>query len=280
MKSYKEIERSIIKTYRKEIWAKFVKAVKDYELISKGDAIMVCISGGKDSFLQAKLLEELKRHGDVEFDLRYVVMNPGYEDWALDKIKKNSEILNLEIEVFDTDIFKVVDKIAKENPCYMCARMRRGYLYDKALELGCNKIALGHHFDDVIETTLLSMLYGAEIKTMVPKVTSSNYKGLELIRPMYLIKERDILNWVKYNELEFINCACDFTKRPEHEAGKRLEVKKLIESFRKIDSNIDHNIFKSMENVNLECVLGYTYKGKRTDFNDIFRGKEEDNEHD
>lgn len=275
MKDYKDIERSIIKTYRKEIWARFVKACKDYELVQENDNIMVCISGGKDSFLLAKLLEELSKHGDVPFSLKYVVMNPGYEAWALEAIEKNAKALNLDITIFDTDIFQVVNKIAKENPCYMCARMRRGYLYDKARELGCNKIALGHHFDDVIETTLLSMLYGAEIKTMVPKVVSSNYDGLELIRPMYLIKEKDILNWVKYNGLEFINCACDFTKREDRDGGKWLEVKRLIESFRKIDDNIDHNIFKSMENVNLECILGYTFKDKRVDFNDIFKRKED-----
>lgn len=275
MERFKDIERSIIKTYRKEIWAKFVKAVKDYDLVREGDNIMVCISGGKDSFLLAKLLQELARHGEFPFELKYVVMNPGYDEVNIKKIENNAKILNLEVEIFDTDIFKVIDKIAKDSPCYMCARMRRGYLYDKARELGCNKIALGHHFDDVIETTLLSILYGAEVKTMVPKVTSSNYEGLELIRPMTLIKERDILNWVHYNDLEFINCACDFTKRPEHEAGKRIEIKKLINNFRKIDLNIDHNIFKSMENVNLECVLGYTFKGDHKDFNDIYKEKGE-----
>ena len=274
MEKYKEIERSIIKTYRKEIWAKFVKAVKDYDLIHKGDKIMVCISGGKDSFLLAKLLEELSRHGEFPFELKYVVMNPGYDEDALKKINDNAKILHLDIEVFDTDIFKVIDHIAKESPCYMCARMRRGYLYDKATELGCNKIALGHHFDDVIETTLLSMLYGAEVKTMVPKVVSSNFKGLELIRPMTLIKEKDILNWCRYNGLDFINCACDFTKRKEHDTGKRIEIKRLIETFRKIDPNIDHNIYKSMENVNLECILGYNYKDIHRDFNDIFKGKD------
>lgn len=275
MERCKEIERSLIKTYRKEIWAKFVKAVKDYQLIKKEDKIMVCISGGKDSFLLAKLLEELSRHGEVPFDLKFVVMDPGYEQKSRDKIEENAKILGLDIEVFETDIFQVIDKISKDSPCYMCARMRRGYLYDKASELGCNKIALGHHFDDVIETTLLSMLYGGEVKTMVPKVTSSNFKGLELIRPMTLIKEKDILNWVRYNKLEFINCACDFTKRKEHDLGKRIEIKKLIESFRKIDANIDHNIYKSMENVNLECVLGYKYKDIQKDFNDIFKGKED-----
>lgn len=270
MDKVKDIERSIIKTYRKEIWARFVKAVKDYDMVREGDKIMVCISGGKDSFLLAKCLEELKRHGDVNFELKYIVMNPGYEKDALDKIRDNARILGLDIEVFDTDIFKVVEKIAKESPCYMCARMRRGYLYDRATELGCNKIALGHHFDDVIETTLLSMLYGAEVKTMVPKVHSSNFKGLELIRPLTLIREKDINNWKNFNGLEFINCACDFTKTKEHERGKRLEIKRLIEEFRKKDMNIDYNIFKSMENVNLECILGYQIDGEKKTFLDIY----------
>lgn len=270
MERVKEIERSIIKTYRKELWARFVKAVKDYNMVQEGDKIMVCISGGKDSFMLAKLLEELARHGDVEFGLEYVVMNPGYDEDTVDIIRKNAEILKLPIKIFETDIFKVVDKIAKESPCYMCARMRRGYLYDKAKELGCNKIALGHHFDDVIETTLLSMFYGAEVKTMVPKVKSANYEGLELIRPMYFIREKDILNWARKNELEFINCACDFTKTERHDKGKRIEIKNLINELREKDSNIDYNIFKSMENVNLECVLGYKFKETHEDFNDIY----------
>lgn len=272
MEKCQSIERSIIKTYRKELWAKFVKAIKDYRLIESGDKIMVCISGGKDSFLLAKLLEELEKHGDVSFGLVFVVMNPGYDGEALKKIDDNARILNLDIKIFETDIFKVIEKIAKDKPCYMCARMRRGYLYDKARELGCNKIALGHHFDDVIETTLMSIFYGAEVKTMVPKVESSNFKGLELIRPMCLIKERDILNWVRHNELEFINCACDFTRRRGSDAGKRVEIKKMIEELRKEDTNIDHNIYKSMENVNLECILGYNYKRVHRSFNDIYKG--------
>lgn len=275
MANLQEIERSIIKTYRKEIWARFVKGVKDYKMVLEGDKIMVCISGGKDSFLLAKLLEELKKHGGVNFELVYVVMNPGYDEETIKKINSNAKILGINIQIFDTDIFKVVDKIAKDSPCYMCARMRRGYLYDKAQDLGCNKIALGHHFDDVIETTLLSMFYGAEIKTMVPKVKSANYSGLELIRPMYLIREKDILNWVKHNGLEFINCACDFTKSDRHDKGKRIEIKRLIEELRKKDENIDYNIFKSMENVNLECVLGYKKGSKSLDFNDIFMEEED-----
>ncbi len=269
MSDLQEIERSIIKTYRKCIWARFVKGIKDYKLLQNGDKVMVCISGGKDSFLLAKLLEELEKHGDSKFELVYVVMNPGYDDTTMKLIEQNARNLGIDIQVFDTDIFGVVDKIAKESPCYMCARMRRGYLYNKARELGCNKIALGHHFDDVIETTLLSMFYGAEIKTMIPKVKSTNFSGLELIRPMYYIREKDILNWVKHNNLEFINCACNFTKDKEHE-GKRMEIKKLIEELRKKDEFIDYNIFKSMENVNLECVLGYKNKNEKLDFNDIY----------
>lgn len=270
MKKYQEIERSIIKTYRKEIWANFVKAVKDYKMIDEGDHIMVCISGGKDSFLLAKLLEELQRHGDVKFDLEYAVMDPGYKEYSIDRIKKNAEILNIHIQIFTTDIFSVVDKIAHDNPCYMCARMRRGYLYNKASELGCNKIALGHHFDDVVETTLLSLLYGAEVKTMVPKVKSANFDGLSMIRPMYFIHEKDIKNWAHHNELEFINCACDFTRRREEDQGKRLEIKNMIRELKKIDDNIDHNIFKAMENVNLECTLGFKYKDKSYNFDDIY----------
>ncbi len=274
MERLKSIERSIIKTYRKEIWARFVKACKDYELVSEGDKIMVCISGGKDSFLMAKCLEELQKHGDAKFELEYIVMDPGYDEEAIIKIEECAKTLGVDIKVFKTDIFEVIRKIAKESPCYMCARMRRGYLYDKAKELGCNKIALGHHFDDVIETTLLSMLYGAEIKTMVPKVHSSNFKGLELIRPLYLIREKDIINWKKYNDLNFINCACDFTKSKEYENGKRVEVKKLIEEFRKKDANIDYNIFKSMENVNLECTLGYKDGEKGETFLEMYNRKD------
>ena len=253
---YKEIERSIIKKYRKEIWAKFVKAVNDYELIRENDKIMVCISGGKDSFLLAKLMQEIIRHGKLKFECTYVVMNPGYSKENIEKIVENAKLLNIPIEVFNTDIFEVANKLNPEHPCYMCARMRRGYLYSKAQELGCNKIALGHHFDDVIETTLLNMFYASEIKTMMPKLHSDNFKGIELIRPMYLIKEVDILSWVKYNNLKFINCACSFTKRQE-DMGKRSEIKELIKNLRKNNKDIDYNIFKSMSNINLDAILGY-----------------------
>ena len=260
---YKEIEKSIIKKYRKEIWSKFVKAVSDYELIKENDKVMVCISGGKDSFLLAKCIEELINHGKVKFEAKYVLMNPGYNKKNIDLILKNADILNVKLEIFESDIFDVVDKVDFKSPCYMCARMRRGYLYSKAKELGCNKIALGHHFDDVIETTLLSMFYGSEIKTMMPKLHSDNYEGLELIRPMYLIKEDDIIRWAKGNNLTFINCACKFTAESSHneELSKRKEMKKLIDELRKKNKNADFNIFKALDNINLNCVLGVKKDG-------------------
>ena len=275
MSRYKEIERSIIKKYRKLIWGRFVRGVEEYQLIKDGDKIAVCISGGKDSFLLAKCLEELKRHGKVDFELKYIVMNPGYKQKNVDKIIENAEILNIPIEIFESDIFAVVNKIAQKNPCYMCARMRRGYLYNKAKELGCNKIALGHHYDDVIETILLSMIYGAEIKTMMPKLHSTNFPGMELIRPMYLIKEEDIISWAKHNDLEFINCACKFTdKATSADASKRLEMKNLIKEFRKINKNIDQNIFKSVENINLDAIIGYKTDDKKYSFLDNYDKKD------
>lgn len=269
MERYKEIERSIIKRFRKEIWAKFVKAVKDYKLINEGDKVMVCISGGKDSFLLAKCVEELKKHGGVNFDACYVCMNPGYNEINKQMIIKNAEVLNIDLEMFESDIFDVANFLNEKSPCYMCARMRRGYLYNKAKELGCNKIALGHHFDDVIETTLLSMFYGSEVKTMLPKLHSENFEGLELIRPLYLVKEANVLAWCKYNDLAFINCACKFTdkvsKSDEH-ISKRKEMKELIKKLREINPDIDYNIFKSMDNVNLNCVLGIRKDGVRKSF--------------
>lgn len=257
MERFKEIERSIIKKYRKTIWAPFCKAISDYKLINEGDKLMVCISGGKDSFLLAKCIEELKRHGKVEFDAKYVVMDPGYLDVNKDLIKKNAEILNLNIEIFESNIFEVVNETTFKSPCYLCARMRRGHLYNRAQELGCNKIVLGHHFDDVIETTLLSMFYGAELKTMLPKLHSDNYPGLELIRPMYLVKEASIISWANYNDLHFLNCACRFTEESNsrENLSKRKEIKELIKNLRKTYEEIDNNIFKSMCNVNLNCIL-------------------------
>ena len=275
MEKYQEIERSIIKKYRKEIWSKFVKAVSEYELIKENDNIMVCISGGKDSFLLAKCIQELQRHGKFKFDAKYVVMNPGYTEKNKNHIIKNAEIMNIPIEIFESDIFDIVDKVDK-SPCYLCARMRRGCLYNKAKELGCNKIALGHHFNDVIETTLLSILYGAETKTMVPKLHSDNFEGLELIRPLYLVKEEDVISWKKFNDLEFLNCACKFTKqnyKEENKTSKRLEIKNLIKQLKEINPDVDYNIFKSMDNINLNCVLGYSKNGKRIEFVDDYENR-------
>lgn len=272
MERYKEIERSIIKKYRKEIWSRFIKGIKDYELVSQDDKIAVCISGGKDSFLLAKLFQELKLHGKINFSLEFVVMNPGYSEYNLKKIKENAKILNIPITIFQSDIFEVVDKEASEKPCYLCARMRRGFLYSKAKELGCNKIALGHHYDDVLETILLNLFYGGEFKTMMPKLYSTNFEGLELIRPMYFIREKDIISWSKYNSLNFINCACKFTENHlvEEESSKRIEMKKLVNYFRKINSNIENNIFKCTDNINLDAIIGYHKDGKKYSFLDEY----------
>lgn len=277
MEKYQEIERSIIKKYRKVIWCKFTKAIRDYKLIQDNDKIMVCISGGKDSFLMAKCFQEIKKHGKVHFDAYYVVMNPGYTAKHLKQIKENARILNIPIEIFTSDIFASVEVIDHKSPCYMCARMRRGHLYNKAQELGCNKIALGHHFDDVIETNLLSMLYSAEIKTMMPKLHSEHFPGLELIRPMYLIKEQDIISWAKYNHLSFLNCACKMTLENsiDEEKSKRKEIKKLINDLRKINPYIDYNIFKSMENINLTQILGYKKEEEKYFFLNDYEEKED-----
>ena len=273
MERYKEIERSIIKKYRKEIWAKFVKAVKDYRLINENDRVMVCISGGKDSFLLAKCVQELQKHGGIPFEAYYVCMNPGYNEVNKEKILENAEILNINLEMFDSDIFDVANSLNEKSPCYMCARMRRGHLYNKAKELGCNKIALGHHFDDVIETTLLSMFYGSEVKTMLPKLHSENFLGLELIRPLYLVKEYSIISWAKYNNLEFINCACKFTEKvsnSDESISKRKEMKELIKHLRELNPEIDYNIFKSLDNINLNCVLGTKKNGVYKSFMDEY----------
>ena len=275
MEKYVEIERSIIKKFRKDIWSKFIKAISDYELIKENDNIMVCISGGKDSFLLAKCIQELIKHRKFPFTAHYVVMDPGYNKVNRQLIEKNAKLLNVPIEIFETNIFDVTAKV-EGNPCYLCARMRRGYLYSKAKELGCNKIALGHHFDDVIETTLLSMFYGSEIKTMMPKLHSDNFEGLELIRPLYLIKESAVLAWKKYNELTFINCACRFTENcsiVDDGTSKRKEMKNLVNNFRKINPSIDNNIFTSMNNINLNCVLGTKKDGKYTSFLDNYDNK-------
>jgi len=256
----KDVEKSIIKKFRKDIWTPFVRAINDYELIKEGDVIAVCISGGKDSFLLAKCLQEIKRHGKINFELKFIGMNPGYKKENLDKIIENARLLEIPLEIFETNVFEVANKLNENKPCYICARMRRGHLYSKAKELGCNKIALGHHFDDVIETILLSMLYGGEVKTMMPKLHSDNFEGLELIRPLYLVKESAIKNFVKYNNLEFINCACSFTDSNRDLDSKRLEMKELIKKFRETNPYIEQNIFKSVENINLSTVISY-HKG-------------------
>ena len=273
MDKYKDIERSIIKKYRKDIWAKFVKAVIEYKLIEENDKIMVCISGGKDSFLLAKCMEEIKRHGKVHFDVHYVCMNPGYSDKNRELILSNAKTMNIDLEMFSSDIFDIVKDVDR-SPCYLCARMRRGCLYAKAKELGCNKIALGHHFDDVIETTLLSMFYGAELKTMMPKLHSENFEGLELIRPLYLIKEEDIIAWAKFNNLKFLNCACRFTEEnytKDETNSKRLVMKRLIKELKKDNPNIDYNIFKALDNINMNCVLGWKNDKEKKSFLDEYK---------
>ena len=258
MEKYKDIERTIIKKYRKEIWSKFVKAVQDYELINENDNIMVCISGGKDSFLLAKCVQELERHGKVKFKARYVVMDPGYNQYNRDFIIDNAKTLNVPIEIFESDIFDVVANIDSKSPCYMCARMRRGYLYNKAQELGCNKIALGHHFDDVVETILMSMIFNGEFKTMMPILDSTNFKGMKLIRPLYFVKECDIISFTKFNKLEFINCACDVTRKS---TGMRKEMKNLINDLKTYYEKADINIMNSTFNVNLNTII--SYKGEK-----------------
>lgn len=260
MEKYQEIERSIIKKYRKEIWKRFISGVNSYKLVNEGDKIAVCISGGKDSILMAKCMQELQKHGIHKFELKFLVMDPGYNKINRQTIIDNAELLNIPITIFESGIFDVVAK-ADRSPCYLCAKMRRGYLYSRAKELGCNKIALGHHFDDVIETILMSMLYGAEIKTMMPKLHSTNYEGMELIRPMYMVREADILAWKRYNDLQFIQCACRFTENcvvgDNGGTSKRQEMKDLIRKFRQTNPNIEMSIFNSVQNVNLNTIIGY-----------------------
>ena len=265
----RDIERSIIKRFRKEIWRPFVKALNEYEMIKEGDNIAVCISGGKDSMLLAKCLQEILRHGKMEFGLKFLVMDPGYKPENRQLIEENAKTLGIPVHIFESDIFDVV-KDVNDSPCYLCARMRRGNLYANAKELGCNKIALGHHYDDVIETILMSMLYGAQVNTMMPKLHSTNFEGMELIRPLYLVKEADILAWKDYNKLRFLQCACKFTEESDRnrneELSKRKEMKKLIAGFRQTNPYIETNIFKSVGNVNLDACIGYGKDGKRYNF--------------
>ncbi len=256
-----EIERSIQKKFHRVIWSKFAKAVAEYHLVNAGDKIAVCISGGKDSMLMAKLFQELKRHNKVPFSLEFLVMDPGYSPENRAIIEKNAEMLSIPITVFETNIFESVYHV-KNNPCYLCARMRRGHLYNKAKEMGCNKIALGHHYDDVIETILMGMIYGGQVQTMMPKLHSDHFEGMQLIRPMYFIREADICHWRDYNDLHFIQCACKFTDTcttctPSDATSKRQEIKQLIAKLKEGNPQIEHNIFRSMENVKLRTVISY-----------------------
>ena len=279
----REIERSIIKKFRRSVWRPFTKALNEYQLVQEGDKIAVCISGGKDSMLMAKLFQELKRHGKVNFEVVFLVMNPGYNEDNWNIILNNAKLLGIPLTVFESDIFDTVATIDK-NPCYLCARMRRGYLYSKAKELGCSKIALGHHFDDVIETILMGMLYSAKIETMMPKLHSQNFEGMELIRPMYMIKEEGIKAWRDYNKLQFIQCACRFTENCSTCGGgrksKRDEMKELVEQFRNISSVIDTNIFNSIHNINLNTVIGYHKDDMKYNFLDDYdtKGKKTETE--
>ncbi len=270
-----KVEQSILTKFRKGIWRQFVKAVDEYQLIEENDKIAVCMSGGKDSFVLAKCMQELKRHGKVSFDLIFLVMDPGYSIEHRNLIIENAKKLEIPITMFSSNIFDSVHEI-KDNPCYICARMRRGYLYHKAKDLGCNKIALGHHFDDVIETTLLSIFYGGEFKTMLPKLHSENYEGMELIRPLYYVKEDSIIAFKNYHQLNFLNCACRFTKESneKEEKSKRLEMKRLIQWFRQKDGHIDMNIFQSSKNVNLSAILGYHKENEVHSFLDDYQNNE------
>ncbi len=273
MEKYQEIERSIITTYRSKLWSKFVKALKEYELLKKGDVVCVCISGGKDSFVMAKLFQELKKHSDFDFEVKYLVMNPGYNKMNLEVIKKNLSLLNIPAEIVETDIFAIAN-IQEKNPCYLCAKMRRGALYKLAKERGCNKIALGHHYDDVIETTLMNMLNVGSFQTMLPKLHSQNYEGMELIRPLYLVREKDIIAWRNYNHLEFIACACRLTEQTSQEFDKtssqRLNTKKLIKDLTKYNPFVEKNIFKSTTNVYLDKILGWKKDGRNISYLDEY----------
>ena len=273
------VEQSIIKTYRKTIWSPFIKACQNYELIKENDKIAVCISGGKDSMLMAKLFQQLKKHSDFPFEVEYIVMDPGYNKRNRDKIEENAKLLNVPIKIFESDIFDVTAK-EESSPCYLCARMRRGFLYQKAKELGCNKIALGHHFNDVIETTLIGMFYGSQLQGMMPKLHSLNFEGMELIRPMYCIKEKSIINWKNSNELEFIQCACKLTEEMnmfENGIGssKRQEIKQLLKDLKKINPEVEEHIFSSLHAVNIDTFCGYKENGVLHSFLETYDKKGE-----
>ena len=270
----KDVEQSLRKKFKKKIWCKFTKAINQYELVKEGDRIAVCISGGKDSMLMAKLFQELKLHNKFQFDVKFLVMDPGYSPANRKVIEENARKLNIPIHIFESDIFESVFNVEK-SPCYLCARMRRGHLYHFAQELGCNKIALGHHYDDVIETILMGMLYGSQIQTMMPKLHSTNFEGMELIRPLYLVREDDIKAWRDYNNLRFIQCACKFTDtcttcNNEENKSKRVEIKELIKTLKQTNPYVEGNIFKSIENVNLDTVVAYKKDGVKHHFLDTY----------
>lgn len=262
LERFEIIEQSINKKFRKEIWNRFVAAVKNYKLIAEGDCIAVCISGGKDSMLLAVLMRMLQRYSEVNFDLKFMVMDPGYSEENLQKIKDNLNLLSLDAHIFTSNIFEVANSVDR-SPCYLCARMRRGHLYAEAKALGCNKIALGHHQSDVIETSLMGMMYGSQIQGMLPRLKSTNFEGLELIRPLYCVLEEDILRWMKYNDLEFIRCACKFTEKSTCDDGnsKRLETKNLIKELKKTNPDIETNLFNSIHRCNVDTLVGYKQDG-------------------
>lgn len=277
MEIYEEIERALITVHRKKIWAKFIKGIQEFEMIQEGDKIAVCISGGKDSMLMAKCFQELKKHKKMNFEVVFLSMDPGYNEENKQKVISNAKLLNIPLVTFETPIFNSVVRI-EDNPCYICARMRRGYLYEKAKELGCNKIALGHHFNDVIETILMGMFYGSQMQTMMPKVRSTSHPGMELIRPLYYVKEEDIIAWRDKYNLDFLRCACRFTEKytmnnNEDGKSKREEMKNLIKEMKKIYDNIDINIFRSVQNVNLDTIISYRKKDEFHHFLDDYNEK-------
>ena len=272
------VERSLMKRFRKSIWTKFILALKRYKLVEEGDKIAVCVSGGKDSMLLAKLMQQLKKISEVNFEVVYICMNPGYNEKNLKQIENNAKMLEIPLHIFESNIFDSVVNIEK-SPCYLCARMRRGYLYNEAQKLGCNKIALAHHFNDVIETTLMGMFYGAQLQAMPPKLRSKNFEGMELIRPLYYVEEKDILAWKEYNDLRFLQCACRFTEKEEIEdeisPSARLNIKNLIKELKMMIPDIENHIFKSIHNCNVDTMVGWKYKGKNYDFNEVYENREE-----
>ena len=267
-KSLEEIERSIIKRYRKGIWSKFIKAIKDYNLVEDGDKIAVAISGGKDSLLMAKLFQELHKHSQVKFDLEFIAMDPGYHPQIRELLEENCKHLNIPVNIYETKIFDIIDEKAKEYPCYLCARMRRGSLYAKAREMGCNKLALGHHYNDVIETTMLNVLYAGNFKTMLPKLKADNFPDMELIRPLYYVEEEYIKRFIRYTGLWPLNCACMVAAKKV--GNKRHEIKDLIAKLKENFNDVDKSIFKAAANVNMNSILGWEKDGEKYSFLDVY----------